>query len=349
MSLPLVVKLGGDALASPERIAAEAERIARLAAAGPVVAVASARRGVTDRLLGLALEVDSAARRLGGSAVPPPAGGSAEHDRVVASGEIVAASLLALALNRLGVRAVSLDAREAGIAAAGLHGGARIRRINPRRIAQLLARGVVPVVTGFQGWRRGRVATLHRGGTDTSAIALAAALGGRRVLLVKDSEGLRTADPKLVPASRPIRRAPHHFLTALTAAGARVVQADAAALAEREGVTLEFCSLGSDAPLSIVAAGTEGEGLAAVALAHPGDGAAAVTVLTADATDRTGALEGWIAALTEAAITVLDRQPAANGVRLLVPEAQATAALRVLHRSAVEDGVSSRVGVRRAS
>lgn len=348
MSLPLVVKLGGDALASPDRIAAEAERIARLAAAGPVVAVASARRGVTDRLLGLADEVDTAARRLDGSA-RLPSGDSAERDRVVASGEVVAASLLALALNRLGVRAVSLDAREAGIAAAGLHGGARIRRVNPRRIAQLLARGVVPVVTGFQGWRRGRVATLHRGGTDTSAIALAAALGGGRVLFVKDSEGLRTADPKLVPESRPIRRAPHHFLTALTAAGARVVQADAAALAEREGVTLEFCSLGSDASLSTVAAGTEGEGLAAVALAHAGDGVAAVTVLTADATDRTGALEGWLSALTEAAITVLDRQPAANGVRFLIPEAQATAALRVLHRCAVEDGVSSRVGVRRAS
>ena len=68
-----------------------------------------------------------------------------------------------------------LESTTRGIAAAGLHGGARIRRINPRRIAQLLSRGVVPVVTGFQGWRRGRVATLHRGGTDTSAIALAAA------------------------------------------------------------------------------------------------------------------------------------------------------------------------------
>lgn len=349
MSLPLVVKLGGDALASPARIAAEAERIARLAAAGPVVAVASARRGVTDRLLGLALEVDSAARRLGTGAADERPGDAAERDRVVASGEVVAASLLALALNRLGVRAVSLDAREAGIAAAGLHGGARIRRINPRRIAQLLARGVVPVVTGFQGWRRGRVTTLHRGGTDTSAIALAAALGGGRVLLVKDAEGLRTADPKLVPESRPIRQAPHHFLTALTAAGARVVQADAAALAEREGVTLEFCSLESDAPLSIVAAGTEGDGLAAVALAHLGDGVAAVTVVTADATDRTGALDGWIAALTEAAITVLDRQPAADGIRLLVPEAQATVALRVLHRCTVEEGGPSRAGVRRAS
>ncbi|MDX2122143.1 MAG: aspartate kinase, partial [Gemmatimonadota bacterium] len=219
MSLALVVKLGGDALASPERIAAEAGRIARLAAAGPVVAVASARRGVTDRLLGLAEEVDSAARRLGDSAAPQRPGGCTERDRVVASGEVVAASLLALALNRLGVRAVSLDAREAGIAAAGRFGGARIQRVNPRRIAQLLARGVVPVVTGFQGWRRGRVATLHRGGTDASAIAVAAALGSSRVLFVKDAEGLRTADPKLVPESRPIRHAPHHFLTALTAAG----------------------------------------------------------------------------------------------------------------------------------
>ncbi len=348
MTTPLVVKLGGDALASPERIAAEAQRVARLAARGPVVAVASARRGVTDRLLGLADEVGSAARRLDGSSPPLP-GDSAERDRVVATGEVVAASLLALALNRLEVHAVSLDAREAGVRAAGRFGRAQIRRIEPRRIQQYLARGIVPVITGFQGWQRGRVATLARGGTDTSAIALAAALGGGRVLFVKDAEGLRTADPKLVPESRPIPAAPHAFLAALTAAGARIVQADAAALAAERGVRLEFCSLASDEPLSVV--GTEGAppGLCAVASAPAGEGTTAITALAADPRDVVQAAEGLREALVAEGVLLLDRQPAASGLRLLVRDAQATLALRIVHRVLVEGDRRCPARVRRAS
>lgn len=348
MSTPLVVKLGGDALASPERIAAEALRIARLAARGPVVAVASARRGVTDRLLGLADEVDTATRRLDGSAPPLP-GDQAERDRVVATGEVVAASLLALALNRLGVHAISLDAREAGVRASGRFGRARIRQIQPRRIQQYLARGIVPVITGFQGWHRGRVATLARGGTDTSAIALAAALGGDRVLFVKDAEGLRTADPKLVPESRPIPAAPHHFLAALTAAGARIVQAEAAALAAGRGVVLEFCSLASDEPLSVVGRDDPAAGLCAVASAPAGEGVTAITALAADPREVVQAAEALRDALVAEGVLVLDRQPAASGLRLLVREAQATLALRVVHRVLVEGDRRCSAPVRRAS
>ncbi|MBK6778639.1 MAG: hypothetical protein IPO73_02120 [Gemmatimonadetes bacterium] len=348
MTTPLVIKLGGDALASPERIAAEAHRIAGHAARGPVVAVASARRGVTDRLLGLADEVDTAARRLDGSAPPLPED-SAERDRVVATGEVVAASLLALALNRLGVAAVSLDAREAGVRASGRFGRARIRHIQPRRIQQILARGIVPVITGFQGWHRGRVATLARGGTDTSAIALAAALGGNRVRFVKDAEGLRTADPRLVPESRPIPEAPHAFLTALTAAGARIVQAEAAALAEERGVALEFCSLASDQPLSTVGSVGSVPGLCAVASTPAGEGVTAITALTADPRDVVLAAEALREALVAEGVLLLDRQPAAGGLRLLVNEAQATLALRVVHRVLVEGERRCSSPVRRAS
>jgi aspartate kinase len=344
----LVVKLGGDALASAERIAAEAHRLARLAARGPVVAVASARRGVTDRLLQLVGEVGDAARRLGAveaawrDAAP-------EADRVVASGEVVAASLLALALNELGVAAVSLDAREAGVAAAGRFGGARIRRVNPRRIAQHLARGVVPVITGFQGWYRGRVATLARGGTDTSAVALAAALGADRVLFVKDAEGLRTADPRLVPESRPITRAPHRFLTALTAAGARVVQAEAAALGEAHGITLEFHPLGVDAALSVVSSHEPGAGLRAVTSAPASDGHAAVTVVAADGADLGGLVEPIRSALQQAGIALAVVHPAAGGLRFVVPADLAPTALRVIHAIAVEAGGRCTQTVRRVS
>jgi aspartate kinase len=104
---PVVVKLGGDALATPERIATAARQLARRQALGPVVAVASARRGVTDHLLGLVAAVERAA-----ASGPATAAGHAAADRAVASGEVVSAALVALALERLGVQAVALDARE---------------------------------------------------------------------------------------------------------------------------------------------------------------------------------------------------------------------------------------------
>lgn len=348
MSQPLVIKLGGDALATPERIAAEAHRISRLIAGGPVVAVASARRGVTDRLLGLVGAVSSATDRLGPAGSVRPSGAVPEADRVVASGEVVAASLLALALNHLGIPAVSLDAREAGVTASGRSGGARIDRINPRRVRQCLARGVVPVITGFQGWRRGRVTTLARGGTDTSAIALAAALGAQQVLFVKDSDGLRTADPKLVPESRPIARAPHRFLSALTAAGARVVQAEAAALAEEHGITLQFHPLGVDAPLSTVSSGESGVGLRAVTGAAVGD-RAAVTIVACDGVDLGGLVEPVRGALQAAGIPLAAVHPAAGGLCFEVQGSLAAQALRAIHAVAVEGGNRCSEVARRAS
>jgi aspartate kinase len=353
---PVVIKLGGDALASPERIASEALRVARLAAVGPVVAVVSARRGRTDQLFELVTEVGSAARRLGGSSggtessrEPTASLLAAEADRAVASGEVVAAALLALALNQLGVGAVSLDAREAGVKATGRAGHAVISRIDPRRIRRLLKQGVAPVVTGFQGWRRGRVATLARGGTDSSAVALADALKADRVILVKDTDGLRTADPRLVPDSRPIPRASHRFLTALTAAGAGVVQLEAARLAERLGVSLEFRSLALDAPLSVVTA-TAGPGrLRAVTSAGSDAGWTAITVVAEDPADLTKLVEPCLEVLTVAGIGLLDRRQETEALQLLVPAADAAAALRLVHGVVLNGSDRCTGEVRRAS
>ena len=329
---PVVIKLGGDALASPQRIVAQALRVARLAADGPVVAVASARRGVTDHLLGLAGEVTAEAGRRGAGREREGDDrcSRAERDRAVATGEVVSAALLALALNQLGVESVSLDAREAGVLSHGHFGDARIRRVTPRRIEQLLARGVVPVVTGFQGWQRGRVATLGRGGTDTSAVALTVALKGERTVFVKEAHGLRTADPKVVPDAVKIPEASHAFLSALTAAGSRVVQAEAAALAESHGVRLEFCSLESSSPDTIVHRDGTMVGLRAVA-AQDGRPHGQVTVLAGQATDLLHEAESLRASLESAAIAVMEIQPAANGLRFVVPADQTTGAVRALH------------------
>ena len=338
---PVIVKLGGDALASPERIAAAARRVQHRAAAGPVVAVASARRGVTDHLLGLVDEVRSAA---GGSSRPV-----SEADRAVAAGEVVAASLLALALQQLGVPGVSLDAREAGLRSVGRAGHAHIGAVATRRLTRLLERGAVPVVTGFQGWNRGRVVTLGRGATDVTAVALAAALEADHAEFVKDAQGLRTADPKLVPEARVIREAPHAFLSALAAAGARVIHPEAARLAESRELALEFHALEGDGPLTRVSPIPPRESLRAVATG-PTDGVMVrLAVLSSTPLeDPLRLTEVLHRALRAESIPVIEVDPEVRQVSLTVPAVFAVQATRIVHSIFVLEATVARE-VRRAS
>jgi aspartate kinase len=173
----------------------------------------------------------------------------------VAAGELVAASLLAVALNGLGIPAEVLDAREAGLRSNGEWARARLTGVNPVRISRRLRRGITPVVTGFQGWHRGRTTTLGRGGSDTTAVTLAAALGARQCELVKHHGGIFTADPKVVPSANLIPSISHRFLTELSAAGAKVMSLRAAILAEREAVPLRFSSLEGEGTATDVGSG----------------------------------------------------------------------------------------------
>jgi aspartate kinase len=343
MSQPVIVKLGGDALASTERIVAQARRLAAWSKAGPVVAVASARRGVTDHLLGLVREVRA------GSGGVSTIEGHAEADRAVATGEIVTASLLALALEDLGVPAVSLDAREAGLSGTGRFGHGRIRRVSTGRLERELARGVLPVVTGFQGWRSGRVVTLGRGGTDNTAVALTVALGGGRCVLVKDATGIRTADPRVVPTSQLIEEAPHSFLSALTAAGATVVQSEAAQLAERHGVRLEFVTLNDDLPQSVVRTGAPERGLRAVAALSISRDAMAISAIGEEQTENARFLDRIGAALQETAVGPVQLESTNRGFRAVVPAREATLAARIVHAVFVESIDAPVLAVRRAS
>jgi aspartate kinase len=343
MIQPVVVKLGGDALASADRIVAQARRLAVWSAKGPVVAVASARRGVTDHLLGLVQEIR------GSAGATPDTHSHAEADRAIAAGEVVSAALLALALEELGVRAVSLDAREAGLQGAGEFGHGRIRRVNSARIEREIARGVLPVITGFQGWRSGRVLTLGRGGTDSSAVSLAAVLGASRCVLVKDAAGLRTADPKVVPASRIIPEAPHRFLTELAEAGAKVVQAEAARLAEEHNVQLEFVTLADDTPQSVVRGRTSAAGLRGIAVQESGPDAATVTAIRSNDLDGPAPLDRARKALAGAGITVHELDTTDQGFRVVVPLKESTPAARVVHAVFVESFDAPGLEVRQAS
>ncbi|HET8762676.1 MAG TPA: hypothetical protein VFM12_04630 [Gemmatimonadales bacterium] len=232
MTAVIIRKYGGEALASPSRIRAAAEQIVARAADTPLVVVASARRGVTDHLLELVREVG--ARRDSRSA-----------DRVVAAGEIVSAALLAAAIERLGRKAVALDGREAGLVATGDWASARLRRVQPRRIRQILSAGAIPVVAGFQARRRRGLATLGRGGSDLTAVALASALGGS-CELVKDVPSLHTADPKRCPDAQPLAHVSHDFLVSLARAGARVCHPRAAVVAKLGKVPLRFTHFQDD-------------------------------------------------------------------------------------------------------
>ncbi|MEO8031188.1 MAG: hypothetical protein ABI765_10080 [Gemmatimonadota bacterium] len=343
MTQPVVVKLGGDALASAHRIVAQAHRLAAWSQARPIVAVASARRGVTDHLLGLVREIRTGAR---GTLDP---GSHPEADRAIAAGEVVSASLLALALGELGVRAVSLDAREAGLHGSGDFGHGRIRRVNTSRIERELSRGVLPVITGFQGWRGGRVVTLGRGGTDSSAVSLTAALGGTRCVLVKDSPGLRTADPRIVPASRIIAEAPHNFLTALAEAGAKVVQAEAAREAEHQGVVLEFVTLTDDRPQSVVTGDAPDAGLRAIAALAGDGGLVTISAIGPVGSSDAGQLAQLRAALIQGGIAIVSIERTSRGVCATVPAADATSAARIAHAAFIESIDTPLRSIQRAS
>ena len=243
----LVIKLGGDALSTPQHIAAAARRVATEASRRPVIVVTSARRGMTDHLLQLCRDVDSAA-----------SGGRAEGllvaaDRAVASGEVVTAALVAGALQRLGVHALSLDAREAGLHGGGPPGQARLRRIRRSPLRTAIERGTVPVVTGFQVAERGTTRTLGRGGSDVTAVAIAAAFAAHACRFYK-LHGLRLSDPAQFPHADPAGHITYPGLHQLLRNGAKVLHPDAAIAAERFGLRLEFEEFPGDAETSVVTA-----------------------------------------------------------------------------------------------
>jgi aspartate kinase len=260
-------------------------------------------------------------------------------DRAVTSGEIVAASLLALALEQLGVPAVVLDARESGIHSDGTPGEATVVRLRPARVERLIGRNVVPVVTGFQGWHRGRLTALGRGGSDITAVALAGALGAAECELVKDPGALHTADPRLVPEARPIPRASHRFVTDLSGAGARVIHHAAAANAEREGRSLRFTSLDGDGePATIVARGEPARGAHAVVLvpgrlglAPADDRPAEVATVTVVSDGGPTPRDELLATAARAGVRVLRAGSGSHGFSFLVPDAESGILLRALH------------------
>lgn len=237
----IVQKYGGTSVGSAERIIRSAERIAAIADAGyDVVVTVSAMGKTTDELIGLARQV---------SRDPD----DREMDQLLVTGEQVSASLMAMALIDRGQQAVSLTGAQAGIRTTRLFTKARITDIHPERIRRELDDGRIPIVTGFQGITEDLdVTTIGRGGSDTSAVAIAAALGAERCEILTDVEGIYTADPRVVPNARKLNQISYEEMLELASLGARVMHPRAVELGEVYGVPILVRSSFSDAPGTLI-------------------------------------------------------------------------------------------------
>jgi aspartate kinase len=227
----IVQKYGGTSVGSPERIRNVARRLVETQREGcSVVAVISAMAGVTDDLIKLANEMS-----------PDPT--KRELDILLATGEHAASALTAMAVNALGAKAISLTGAEAGILTDPIHTKARIANISPKQIQELLAENYIVIVAGFQGQSaEGETTTLGRGGSDLTAIALAAALNADACQIFTDVEGVFTCDPRVVTDAKKLDEVAYDELLEMASAGSKVMQSRAVEFAKKFGVEFEVRS-----------------------------------------------------------------------------------------------------------
>ena len=240
MSL-IVQKYGGTSVANPDRIKNVAQRVAACRANGDqVVVVTSAMSGVTDGLIKMARAL-----------MPLP--NEREVDMLLATGEQTTIALTAIALHALGVPAISLTGAQAGIVTDGVHNKAKIKDITPKQIHALLKQGQVVIVAGFQGQTmEGQITTLGRGGSDLTAIALAAALKAGLCQIYTDVDGVYTADPRIVPNARKLAEISYDEMLELAGLGAKVMQSRSVEFAKKFGVIFEVRSSLNHNPGTIV-------------------------------------------------------------------------------------------------
>ena len=243
----IVMKFGGTSMAGTERIRRVAGIVRRQQAAGHEVAVVvSAMAGETDRLVGFCREAN---------ALYDPA----EYDVVVASGEQVTSGLLALTLQAMGCKARSWLGWQLPVKTNGAHGKARIEDVDSDALLASMASGEIAVIPGFQGLSpKGRVTTLGRGGSDTSAVAVAAAIKADRCDIYTDVDGVYTTDPRIVAKARKLKNVTYEEMLELASVGSKVLQTRSVSLAMKEGVRVQVLSsfIDDDAPAADTLPGT---------------------------------------------------------------------------------------------
>jgi aspartate kinase len=287
----IVMKFGGTSMAGIERILSVAGRVRREAEAGhQVLVVVSAMAGETDRLVQLCREA---------AALHDPR----EYDVVVASGEQVTAGLLAMTLQNMGVQARSFMGWQL-VQASGAHGNARVEAVESRLLDEALGSGTVAVIPGFQGLSQdGRIATLGRGGSDTSAVAIAAGVRADRCDIYTDVDGVYTTDPRIVPRARKLDQITFEEMLELAGVGSKVLQVRSVGLAMREKLPLRVLSAFEDRPGTEIVErldeGMERDAIAGIAA----DRNEARVTLTGIA-DRPGTVAAVIGPLADAGISL---------------------------------------------
>jgi len=233
----VVMKFGGTSVADPEKLKSVARRLVAAREEGArVVAVLSAMGSTTDELLDLARQI---------SDTPDPR----ELDMLVSVGERISCALCAMAIHDLGHEAISLTGSQAGIVTDTVHGKAKIVDVRARRIHEALDRNEIVLVAGFQGVSsEHEVTTLGRGGSDTTAVALAAALGAEACEIYTDVDGVYSADPRLVPGARRLELLSHEEMLEMASSGARVLATRSIEVARSHNVKLHVRSTFTDAP-----------------------------------------------------------------------------------------------------
>jgi len=239
----IVQKYGGTSVGTPDRIRNVAKRILETQAEGhQVVAVVSAMAGVTNNLIKLADEVTA-------SETPS----EREMDVLLATGEQTTIALTAMALNSMGAKAVSLTGAQAGIETDGVHTKARISNISPDGVHTLLNEGNIVILAGFQGKTRdGNITTLGRGGSDLTAIAMAAAIDADLCQIFTDVDGVYTCDPRVVPGAKKIEEISYDELLEMASSGSKVMQSRSVEFAKKFGVIFEVRSSLNNNPGTLV-------------------------------------------------------------------------------------------------
>ncbi len=320
----VVQKYGGTSVADTSRIQAVADRVRDARDAGrELVVVVSAMGETTDRLAGLAAEVSSH---------PHPR----EMDMLLTAGERISMALLAMALHDRGVPAVSYTGSQAGILTDSSHGEARITRITAERVKESLAEGKVVIVAGFQGVdpERREVTTLGRGGSDTTAVALAGTLAAEACEILTDVDGVFTADPRIVAGARKLEKISYRDMLALAEAGAGVLHPASVRYAQEHAVPVHVrSSFTTDRGTWVVASVPE---VPVVGIAHRIDGGSgALTLVGAEVSG----LSPTPSQLLEAGIASEESKQGDWSVRVDLAAGDVVKAVRLLHAAIFEKEV----------
>jgi aspartate kinase len=309
---PIIVqKYGGSSVADVEKLGRVADRVVAARRAGSdVVVVVSAMGKTTDGLLALA---HKAAAWEGGAADPP----RRELDMLLSTGERVSMALLSIAIQARGFEAISFTGSQSGILTNDRHFDARIIEVRPHRIEDELARGKIVIVAGYQGMSyRREITTLGRGGSDTTAVALAAALEADRCEIYSDVDGVYSADPRAVPDAQHLPELSHEMLQEMAECGAKVVCAQAVEWARRAGIAVyarsTFDPVGGPARETVVRKHTPGVELRARAIVAEGN-------VVLGRVDDGGKMEALLRVAGDAGVSFKDASFGPRGGSLVLP------------------------------